>query len=65
MAPHHLFTKIQQREVETEEERKELVQEEPWASCRDAVRQEGKLFQPNPKSFPCQKQRSSDIWVYA
>ena len=64
LGPHHLFTKKQQREVETEEERKELVQEEPWASCRDAVRQEGKLFQQRAGLCPGQCPHLSPQGLY-
>ena len=64
LAPCHLFTKKQQREVETEEERKELVQEEPRASCRDAVRQEGKLFQQRAGLRPAQCPHLSPQGLY-
>ena len=64
LVPCHLFTKKQQREVETEEERKELVQEEPRASCRDAVRQEGKLFQQRAGLRPAQCPHLSPQGLY-
>ena len=58
------ITVIPGMEVETEEERKELVQEEPWASCRDAVRQEGKLFQQRAGLCPAQCPHLSPQGLY-